>query len=62
MKVVDKECKHALKDALLKGVEAFMEEHLSYKMLGQSFICPECIIDKICDEARFLSPEMTVTT
>lgn len=53
VKLVDKECKHALKDALLKGVEAFMEEHPSFKMFGRSFVCPECIINKICDEARF---------
>ena len=50
---VDEECKVVLKGALLKAVDAYMAEHTSFLMLGRNFVCPECIIDEICREARF---------
>ncbi len=42
-----------LKDELLKERDTYMREHPSYRMLGPSVVCPVCVIDKLCSEARF---------
>ncbi len=35
--------------------EAYMQEHPSFRILGQNFICPDSAIDKICHDAKFIS-------
>ncbi len=39
---------------LAQGEGDLVEEHTSYRMLGPAFVCPECVVDKVCSEARFL--------
>ena len=55
MKVIDDTCKLELKAALLREVDMYIEEHPSYRMLGRDFVCPSCVIEKICSEARFFN-------
>ena len=37
----------------MREVDAYIEDHCSYRMVGREFVCPECAIDKLCSEARF---------
>lgn len=55
VKVIDDTCKLELKAALLREVDMYIEEHPSYRMLGRDFVCPSCVIEKICSEARFFN-------
>ena len=52
VKDVDDDCKAMLKSALLKAVDAYISEHASFLMLGRSFVCPDCVINKIRSEAH----------
>ena len=51
---VNGDCKATLKNSLSRAVDQYLEKNPSYKMLGRSFVCPDCVIDKICAEARFV--------
>ena len=52
-KNINDSVKVELKAALMREVDAYIEDHCSYQMLGREFVCPECAIDKLCSEARF---------
>lgn len=56
-KDVNEDCKATLRTSLNKAVDEYMESNPSFKMLGRSFVCPYCVIDKICSEARFVQSE-----
>jgi len=50
---VDENWKATLKGALSKAVDDYIASHPAFRMLGRSFVCPDCVIDRVCDEARF---------
>lgn len=55
MRDVDKQRNSTWKKGLLlQEIEKILEEHPSYRMLGPSFVCPTCVVDKICEDARFI--------
>ena len=35
--------------------ESYLSEHPSLRMLGPSFVCADCVIDKICADSKFIS-------
>ncbi len=55
VKDVDEDRKTVLRNALLRERDVYLEEHPSYRMLDSCFVCPACLIDKLCSEARFFS-------
>ena len=34
-----------------------MQSHPHYYMSHYSFVCPDCVIDNICEQARFIKSE-----
>ena len=56
-KDVNADHKTTLKDSLSKAVDEYMEENPSFNMLGRSFVCPDCVIDNICTQARFIKSQ-----
>lgn len=51
---VDEDWKATLKSAFSKAVDDYIESHPAFRMLGRSFVCPNCVTDRVCDEARFV--------
>jgi hypothetical protein len=54
---VDEDCKVTLRTSLNKAVDEYMESNSSFKMLGRSHVCPECVIENISSEARLVRSE-----
>ena len=52
---INDDLKIELKAALMREVDLYLENHHSYRMVGREFVCPECAIDKLCSETRFIS-------
>ena len=52
---VDKAAEERLRQGLKAEREAYMKEHPSFQMLGENFMCDDAAIDKICQDARFIS-------
>ena len=49
--------KSRLKANLVKERDTYMRSHPDYYMTHYSFVCPDCVIDHICEQARFIKSE-----
>ena len=55
--VVSEDLKSHLKAHLVKERDMYLQVHPNFQMLGLSFICPDCVIDHICQQACFVMCE-----
>ena len=44
-----------LKTKLLEEREKILLEHPSYRMIGIDFVCPDSVLDKICEQSKYFS-------
>lgn len=54
LRLVDKTLESELVSGLLNERENYMQEHLSFRMIGPEFVCPLSVIYSICSQARFI--------
>ena len=52
---VDKDLEEKLRENLKAARQAYIQEHPSFQMLGPNFVCADSAIDKICQNAKFIS-------
>ena len=43
-----------LRNRLLEERQKYVLDHPLFAMIGETAVCPNCVIDKICKEARFI--------
>lgn len=43
-----------LRNRLLEERQKYVFDHPMFAMIGEKAVCPNCVIDKICKEARFI--------
>ena len=43
-----------LRNRLLEERQKYVFDHPMFAIIGETAVCPNCIIDKICKEARFI--------
>ena len=55
--VVSEDMKSHLKANLVKERDTYMQSHPDYYMAGYSYVCPDCVIDYLCEQARFIKCE-----
>ena len=44
-----------LKAKLVEEHEKILLKHPSYRMIGINFVCPDIVIDKICEQSKYFS-------
>jgi hypothetical protein len=54
---VSDDMKSRIKANLVRERDAYMQSHPHYYMSHYSFVCPDCVIDHICEQARFIKSE-----
>ena len=54
---VSDDMKSRIKANLVRERDAYMQSHPHYYMSHYSFVCPDCVIDRICEQARFIKSE-----
>ena len=54
---VSGDMKSRIKANLVRERDAYMQSHPNYYMSHYSFVCPDCVIDHICEQARFIKSE-----
>lgn len=52
--------KSCIKANLVKERDTYMQSHPHYCMSHYSFVCPDCVIDHTCEQARFIKSEETL--
>lgn len=55
LRIVSDDMMKILRANLVAERESYLSEHPSLRMLGPSFVCADCVIDKICADSRFIS-------
>ena len=55
LRIVSDDLMKILKANLEAERESYLSEHPSLRMLGLSFVCADCIIEKICADSKFIS-------
>ena len=43
-----------LKDRLLQERRRYVQDHPAFLFLGEEAVCPDCVIEDICTESRFI--------
>ena len=51
---VSDDMKSRIKANLVRERDAYLQSHPHYYMSHYSFVCPDCVIDRICEQARFI--------
>ena len=51
VRTVDKKC---LREQLVRTREEFLSQRSDFRMVGVGFVCADGIIDKLCDEAKYI--------
>lgn len=50
----DKTIDETLRNRLLEERQKYVSDHPVFAMIGEKAVCPNCVIDTICKEARFI--------
>lgn len=56
LRIVSEDMMKILRANLEAKREFYLSEHPSLRMLGPSFVCADCIIDKICADSKSSPP------
>ena len=51
---INKTIDEMLRNRLLEERQKYVLDHPLFAMIGETAVCPNCVIDKICKEARFI--------
>ena len=51
-----------LKDRLLQERHRYVQDHPAFLFLGEEAVCPDCVIQNICTESRFIKTKEDMTS